>query len=447
MSQFMLILLPMRYSMRSLLSRVLLFISRDPQKKMLKSLIGSGRLYRFAVRLYIVVQTRLKGSSSRNFSRNIHRYTSHLDSSSSAIYVDITSLARFDAGGGIQRTQKMFLQSASKLFDTRVIPIASSGSNFYKVQFDLEFLSTSYTFKTSSEKVILQRDDIFFSLDLNYLSLISNFDYYLRLSNQGTRIWFLIYDLLPISYPDYFPDGIPEMHSAWLNNLLKIANVICISKTVQGSLERYINEHRISRTGLSNIQVYLGSDLMEKLVENSNRPRNEKKPKLIAVGTLEPRKGYEDILFVCEKLWSVGHVFELHFIGKKGWKSNSLIEKVEKQIEKNIDFFWHYRASDEELFEHYATCDALIAASFDEGYGLPIVEAMSRGKEVFARKIEVFQEILGSHKNFFETVDELELKLITFLKSTELETPGTNRTPTRTWLESTQEIIDSILKY
>jgi hypothetical protein len=49
------------------------------------------------------------------------------------IYIDITSLTHRDAGGGIQRTQKKFLEYASRIAEVPIVPIASEGNNFYKV--------------------------------------------------------------------------------------------------------------------------------------------------------------------------------------------------------------------------------------------------------------------------------------------------------------------------
>jgi hypothetical protein len=48
---------------------------------------------------------------------------------------------------------------------------------------------------------------------------------------------------------------------------------------------------------------------------------------------------------------------------------------------------------DEALQDLYAESDALIAASFAEGFGLPIVEARHLGKPVIASDIPVFREI------------------------------------------------------
>jgi glycosyltransferase involved in cell wall biosynthesis len=54
-----------------------------------------------------------------------------------------------------------------------------------------------------------------------------------------------------------------------------------------------------------------------------------------------------------------------------------------------------------------------LAGSIDEGFGLPIVEAMKKSKPVLARDIDIFREILGGGGWFFnEGKDQIKEKII-----------------------------------
>jgi len=54
-----------------------------------------------------------------------------------------------------------------------------------------------------------------------------------------------------------------------------------------------------------------------------------------------------------------------------------------------------------------------LAGSIDEGFGLPIVEAMKKSKPVLARDIDIFREILGGAGWFFnEGKDQIKEKII-----------------------------------
>ena len=63
---------------------------------------------------------------------------------------------------------------------------------------------------------------------------------------------------------------------------------------------------------------------------------------------------------------------------------------------------WHDRASD--VLGYYADADALIAASYTEGFGLPLVEARHFGKPIIASDMQVFGEVaeVAQSVHFFE---------------------------------------------
>ena len=430
------------------LRRLLVVTTTGTLKKVIKEVIGSGRFYSKIIRIYLKIQEKIQPAMIPNDKNLFQMLPPLIQPEHRTIYVDITSLTNRDAGGGIQRTQKKFLEYASSNDQVSFVPIASEGNNFYKVLVSIGDSELEVTFKRSNELVFPERNDVFLSLDLKYLSLILNFDFYLKLSNQGTGIWFLVYDLLPIDYPNYFLEGIADLHESWLNNLLKIANVICISKTVQENLDSFIRKRGITRNNLLNLQVYLGADFLDVWNYPPNKNINNNMKKFIAVGTLEPRKGYNEILDVCEILWAKGEIFELHLIGRLGWRSEELKRRVTLQSELNHHLFWHSNATDQDLDYHYATCDALIAASYDEGFGLPIVEALRRKKVVFARRINIFEEVIGKSDLLFESGKDLELKISEYLQDPKLEKftliPDFK---SRSWGGSIQDIIDIVLLF
>jgi glycosyltransferase involved in cell wall biosynthesis len=120
------------------------------------------------------------------------------------------------------------------------------------------------------------------------------------------------------------------------------------------------------------------------------------------VGTLEPRKGHRQILEAFEHLWSKGEDVKLVIVGRNGWLMEDFMARLEKHPEKGKKLFWLTGVSDEFLAKIYEACSCLLAASIDEGFGLPLIEAMHRGKPVLARDMEVFREIGGSHVNYFK---------------------------------------------
>ena len=57
----------------------------------------------------------------------------------------------------------------------------------------------------------------------------------------------------------------------------------------------------------------------------------------------------------------------------------------------------------------YAACTCLIAASEDEGFGLPLIEAAQHKLPILARDIPVFREVAGKYASYFYGNDPQDL--------------------------------------
>lgn len=111
------------------------------------------------------------------------------------------------------------------------------------------------------------------------------------------------------------------------------------------------------------------------------------------VGTIEPRKGHRVALDALDLLWQRGIDVRLTIVGKLGWNARKFVERLQVHPEWNVRLFWDSQATDDQLQGYYADADCLIASSFAEGFGLPIVEAGHFGKPVIASDIPVFREV------------------------------------------------------
>lgn len=88
----------------------------------------------------------------------------------------------------------------------------------------------------------------------------------------------------------------------------------------------------------------------------------------------------------------------------------SAIEQAERDrlsaIAPDAALVFHDGASDEEYFDLLHSAIALVTASRDEGFGLPLVEAMGVGTPVVASDIPVFREIGSDAVLYFPSDDE-----------------------------------------
>ncbi|MDR2600770.1 MAG: glycoside hydrolase family 99-like domain-containing protein [Oscillospiraceae bacterium] len=121
---------------------------------------------------------------------------------------------------------------------------------------------------------------------------------------------------------------------------------------------------------------------------------NVDKPFWLFVGTLEPRKNITALIRAYIKLHNEGETFPLYIAGKEGW----LTEEIHKEIEaanigKNLRLLGYVTES--QLATLYKACYAVVYPSLYEGFGLPILEAMSLGAAVITSNTTSMPEVGG----------------------------------------------------
>ena len=113
------------------------------------------------------------------------------------------------------------------------------------------------------------------------------------------------------------------------------------------------------------------------------------------MGTLEPRKNYETLLNAFDLYWARSpHPLPLRIAGGGGWKSDALKEHlVTLEAQGQVQHLGY--VPDAELARLYAGTQALIFPSWHEGFGLPVLEAMSQGAPVICSESSSLPEVGG----------------------------------------------------
>ncbi|GGF14181.1 glycosyltransferase family 4 protein [Subtercola lobariae] len=106
-------------------------------------------------------------------------------------------------------------------------------------------------------------------------------------------------------------------------------------------------------------------------------------PLVLVVGSQEPRKNHESILFAAQQLASAGHRFRLRFIGGGSAATMHHFDaKVRLARHAGADVEVLRGASDRVLLESYEEARFTIFPSLHEGFGLPVAESLSLGTPV-----------------------------------------------------------------
>lgn len=137
--------------------------------------------------------------------------------------------------------------------------------------------------------------------------------------------------------------------------------------------------------------IYNGIEIQE--YQPKNPPT--KKPYLLFVGTLQPRKNLTNLL----KAYAfIGNQIQekLVIIGGEGWKNKTmkkLLSTFPQEILNKIE--WKGYVSGNELLRYYQEAMLFIAPSLHEGFGLIILEAMASQTAVIASNAGAIPEIFG----------------------------------------------------
>ena len=332
-----------------------------------------------------------------------------------SLFLDVSTIAAHDAGTGIQRVVR---ETALQLGH-----MAHLDARLELVQQDADGLQLAHPFGyrlfglTAADATPLAMEpaegDVFLGLDLNMHDVGGLADTIHFVRSRGARAVVVIYDLLPVQMPECFPTPVQGMFLFWLRTISRLADgLACISKTVADDLMTWLEANPPPRQRPLGIGwFHLGADFRPAaaLDEQGAPPPAARRsaggpgvrPALLAVGTLEPRKGQADILSAMDILWAKGVDIGLTLVGRTGWMMQDLEHRILAHPENGRRLRWVQDANDHLVAGLYRESGALVMASQGEGFGLPLVEAAHAGLPVITRDLPIFREVCGENALYF----------------------------------------------
>ena len=328
------------------------------------------------------------------------------------LLIDVSIIIRHDARTGIQRVVRGVLRhilenppqgfTVRAVFATRKRGYRYAPSSFACAPMDVA-LSHGGRLRIGKGDVFLGLDNALEPFALHQAQLM-----WYRL--RGASVYVLVHDLLPLQRPEWFTLALHESYRLWFATVARVANgIFCVSGHTRDVLANELRK-RYSLTG-ENIgmkRIALGADI-EGSLPSMGMPEDsqdilscmKENGAVLMVGTVEPRKGYAQALAAFEELWRQGRSELLVIVGKPGWGTETLQDKLQTHPEKGKRLFWLSGISDEYLLLLYKSARGLLMASEGEGFGLPLVEANRHGVHVLARDLPVFREVMGDAATYF----------------------------------------------
>lgn len=256
-----------------------------------------------------------------------------------------------------------------------------------------------------------------------------------------------ILDMTPVFYPEWFPKVMGMRLRRWIRVATRNAeHIITISQNTASDVYRALPSLHTPIT-----PVYLGSFLEDLTVQSSPDQLPEpiiKDRYILAVGTLEPRKNLRLVLDAYQALHhQIANPPHLVVVGAKGW----MIHDIEAEVRRlRIDTHTTLMGfvTDSQLRTLYAHAEMLVYPSLYEGFGFPVLEAMSIGCPVITSNVSSLPEvahnigILIDPKNMRQLVSAMQQILLNPSLASKMRQNGLERARRFSWKRCAQETIE-----
>ena len=209
-----------------------------------------------------------------------------------------------------------------------------------------------------------------------------------------------IHDLSPLEHPDWFRKSFAAWYRLFLPILAKQARVIFTPS-------EYIRNKVMERFGVHNV-IVASNGVNLSLFHPGAQQYTYQLPAefILFVGTLQPRKNLPILLKAWDEIKDDYENLWLIIAGGEEW----IFEKIEFNTSERVRCLGY--VPENALPGLYVKATMLVLPSYDEGFGLPVLEAMACGTPVIASDSGALPEIIGDAGLKFHCSDSKHLSRI-----------------------------------
>jgi glycosyltransferase involved in cell wall biosynthesis len=221
-------------------------------------------------------------------------------------------------------------------------------------------------------------------------------------TKKAARV-FTIFDLIPIAFPDMaIPSSVRHFRPRVKHYVSRADIIVAISKATADDIVNLLDVQP------EKIRVvYPGTTPLIKAtpekIEDIRLKFGLRKDYILFVSRLDPRKNLTR-LFKAFEFSGLFKDFDLVIAGPKGWHMEEMFQTW-RDIKCRDQIKWLYFVREEELAALYSGAAFFVYPSLVEGFGLPILEAMSVGCPVLTSKISSMPEAAGDAAIYVDPYD------------------------------------------
>jgi glycosyltransferase involved in cell wall biosynthesis len=245
-------------------------------------------------------------------------------------------------------------------------------------------------------------------------------------TNSYVTPWFLriptalvVHDLIPFQ-----ADVHPNRRAAVIERLTirralrRASLVVCDSHATRRDLLRLWPSVK-SKSMVVQLAVgeVFSRPLGQEALDVVKRRHDLSKPFVLCAGTLEPRKNLVRVLDAYARLSE--RLRERHLlvlVGPRGWEFDEILERA-GALGGRVKLLGH--VPDDDLAALYMLCEVFCYPSLYEGFGLPLLEAMSAGAPSITSNVSSLPEVGGQAVRYIDptSVEEIAAALTDLLES------------------------------
>ena len=214
--------------------------------------------------------------------------------------------------------------------------------------------------------------------------------------NQKIKYVLTVYDLIHEKYSHYFDKN---FHSK--KHSLEIADhIICISENTKQDLIEFYN---VDKNKISTI--YLGVNQEEKIIKKIKFNKRF----ILYVGDRNKYKNFKNFIIAYSKSTDLQKEFDIICFGGKNF--NKFEINLFTKLKLNLNSIRYISGDDELLKTYYSSAEFLIIPSLYEGFGLPLIEAMSLNCPVLCSHNSSLKEIGADAAIYFDPENYEDIKV------------------------------------
>ncbi|HBI33653.1 MAG TPA: hypothetical protein DEA43_03480 [Candidatus Moranbacteria bacterium] len=254
---------------------------------------------------------------------------------------------------------------------------------------------------------------------------------------------------------NFFPQFIKFSDLFFLKTLIPLSlkradKIVGVSQFTRDEIIKYykINPEKVEWIHNSISDEFLNSNISSEQLENVREKYHLPKKFILYLGTLQPRKNVSHLVAAFARIKDSLGGTKLVVCGNiEGHNADSQIKKNVVKFDLEEDVVFPGFIDEQDKVAVFALAHSFVFPSLYEGFGIPVLEAMSQGVPVLSSDIPSLKEIAETSALFFdlESLDDFSKKLYDISMDLDLRSElirlGKQRVSFFSWEKSAQKML------